>query len=46
MTLSGSPGLTFRRRGGWAMPYFDEVLGADPDEGMGATDAYLFGRRT
>lgn len=32
--------------GGWALPYFDDVLGAAAAEGMAATDAYLFGRRT
>src|SRR3954468_13084438 len=33
--------------GGWAAPYFDEqVMGAANGEGMGATDALLFGRRT
>jgi dihydrofolate reductase len=34
------------RHGGWQRPYFDEVLGATAAEGMAATDAYLFGRRT
>ena len=32
--------------GGWALPYFDEVLGAAAAEGMAASDAYLFGRKT
>ncbi len=32
--------------GGWAMPYFDEVLGAAAAEGMAATDTYVFGRKT
>ncbi len=32
--------------GGWAQPYFDDVLGASAAEGMSATDAYLFGRKT
>lgn len=34
------------RHGGWQRPYFDEVLGASAGEGMVATDAYLFGRKT
>ncbi len=34
------------RHGGWQRPYFDDVLGAAAAEGMAATDAYLFGRRT
>ena len=34
------------RHGGWQKPYFDEVLGASAAEGMAATDAYLFGRKT
>jgi dihydrofolate reductase len=34
------------RYGGWQRPYFDEVLGATAAEGMAATDAYLFGRKT
>ena len=34
------------RHGGWQRPYFDDVLGATAAEGMGATDAYLFGRKT
>ena len=34
------------RHGGWQQPYFDEVLGASAAEGMAATDAYLFGRKT
>jgi dihydrofolate reductase len=32
--------------GGWSQPYFDDVLGAAAAEGMAATDAYLFGRKT
>ena len=32
--------------GGWQRPYFDEILGAGAAEGMAATDAYLFGRKT
>ena len=32
--------------GGWLQPYYDEVLGAASAEGMAATDAYLFGRKT
>jgi dihydrofolate reductase len=32
--------------GGWERPYFDEILGAGAAEGMAATDAYLFGRKT
>jgi dihydrofolate reductase len=34
------------RHGGWQRPYFDDVLGASAAEGMAATDAYLFGRKT
>jgi dihydrofolate reductase len=34
------------RHGGWVQPYFDDVLGASAGEGMAATDAYLFGRKT
>ena len=34
------------RHGGWQRPYFDEVLAATSAEGMAATDAYLFGRKT
>ena len=34
------------RHGGWQRPYFDEVLGATASEGMAATGAYLFGRKT
>ena len=34
------------RHGGWQPEYFDEVLGAAAAEGMAATDAYLFGRKT
>jgi dihydrofolate reductase len=34
------------RHGGWQMQYNDDVLGASAAEGMGATDAYLFGRKT
>ncbi len=32
--------------GGWAPPYQDEVLAKRAVEGMSATDAYLFGRKT
>jgi dihydrofolate reductase len=32
--------------GGWSAPYFDEVLGKAAGEGLAATTAYLFGRRT
>ena len=32
--------------GGWMRPYFDDVLGAAAAQGMAATDAYLFGRKT
>jgi dihydrofolate reductase len=34
------------RHGGWQPPYFDDVLGGTAAEGMAATDAYLFGRKT
>jgi dihydrofolate reductase len=34
------------RHGGWHRPYFDQVLAADAAEGMAATDAHLFGRKT
>jgi dihydrofolate reductase len=34
------------RHGGWQRPYFDDVLAASAAEGMAATDAYLFGRKT
>lgn len=34
------------QHGGWAIPYHDEVLGAEVAEGMAATDTYLFGRKT
>jgi len=34
------------RHGGWQRPYFDDVLGAAAAEGMAATDAHLFGRKT
>lgn len=34
------------RYGGWMQPYFDDVLGGSAAEGMAATDAYLFGRKT
>ena len=33
-------------QGGWGRPYGDEVLGRKAAEGMPATTAYLFGRRT
>src|SRR5215216_2297276 len=32
--------------GGWAARYGDEVLGNKAGEGLGATTAYLFGRKT
>jgi dihydrofolate reductase len=32
--------------GGWALPYFDPVMGRVAAEGMAATPALLFGRRT
>jgi dihydrofolate reductase len=32
--------------GGWAAPYGDEVLGKKAGEGLAATSAYLFGRKT
>jgi dihydrofolate reductase len=32
--------------GGWAAPYGDEVLGKAAGEGLAATTAYLFGRKT
>jgi dihydrofolate reductase len=32
--------------GGWAAPFFDEVLGAAAVGGLRSTTAYLFGRRT
>lgn len=34
------------RHGGWQIRYVDDDLGASAAEGMAATDAYLFGRRT
>jgi dihydrofolate reductase len=34
------------KHGGWQRPYVDEVVGAAAAEGMAATDAYLFGRKT
>jgi len=34
------------RHGGWQRPYFDDVMGAAAAEGMAATDAHLFGRKT
>ena len=34
------------RHGGWSMPYGDEVMGQAAAEGMAATDAQLFGRKT
>src|SRR5918999_1180597 len=34
------------QHGGWQRPYFDDVLGSSSAEGMAATDAYLFGRKT
>ena len=32
--------------GGWSAPYGDEVLGQAAGEGLAATTAYLFGRKT
>jgi dihydrofolate reductase len=32
--------------GGWSAPYGDEVMGRKAGEGLTATTAYLFGRRT
>lgn len=32
--------------GGWQPPYLDGAIGARAAEGMAATDAYLFGRKT
>jgi dihydrofolate reductase len=32
--------------GGWGAPYGDEVLGKKAGEGLAATTAYLFGRKT
>jgi dihydrofolate reductase len=32
--------------GGWSAPYFDEVQGSVAVQGLAATTAYLFGRRT
>jgi dihydrofolate reductase len=32
--------------GGWQMPYFDDVMGKEADEGMGSADAMLLGRKT
>ena len=34
------------RHGGWSQPYMDDVLMQSSLEGLKATDAYLFGRRT
>ena len=34
------------RHGGWSQPYTDDVLMQSSLEGLKATDAYLFGRRT
>jgi len=34
------------RHGGWQREYVDDVLGAAAADGMPATDAYLFGRKT
>src|SRR4051812_5197168 len=33
-------------RGGWAVPYGDDVMMQKMGEGMGGTSAMLFGRRT
>jgi dihydrofolate reductase len=32
--------------GGWAMPYFDDVMGKAAGEGMGSAGALLLGRKT
>ena len=32
--------------GGWALPYFDSVMGRVAAEGIAKTPALLFGRRT
>ncbi|MGH9840805.1 MAG: hypothetical protein ACREEM_18670 [Blastocatellia bacterium] len=32
--------------GGWALPYFDSVMGSVAAEGIAKTPAMLFGRRT
>jgi dihydrofolate reductase len=32
--------------GGWAIPYFDDVMGTMASEGMGSTDGLLLGRKT
>jgi dihydrofolate reductase len=32
--------------GGWAMPYFDEVVGEEAGKAMAETGAFLFGRKT
>ena len=32
--------------GGWALPYFDSVMGSDAADGMAQMPAMLFGRRT
>jgi dihydrofolate reductase len=32
--------------GGWAMPYFDEIMGKAAGEGMGTADGLLLGRKT
>jgi dihydrofolate reductase len=34
------------KHGGWQIDYFDEGILAAAQEGMGETDAYLFGRKT
>jgi dihydrofolate reductase len=34
------------KHGGWQIGYFDDGMLAAAQEGMGETDAYLFGRRT
>lgn len=55
LTLDGvmqSPGRPDEDRrggfahGGWALPYFDPVMGSAAAEGMARTPALLFGRRT
>jgi dihydrofolate reductase len=32
--------------GGWQMPFFDDVMGKEADEGMGSAGAMLLGRKT
>jgi dihydrofolate reductase len=49
MQAPGRPDEDLRdgfKHGGWGQPYFDEVMGRKAGEGMGQTEAFLFGRRT